>query len=154
MSHFQQSLELQALPSTIYAALTTIAGLRSWWTEETDGNPTVGGTIRFRFGSSHKAMRVECLESDREVHWLCTEAHIDPVERKDEWVGTRIAFHLTPLDGSRTRLDFEHIGLVPAFECYDLCCNGWRHFLGSLQQYVETGRGTPYEQCITAACAK
>ena len=47
------------------------------------------------------------------------------------------------LDG-KTRLDFEHIGLVPALECYDLCSNCWSYFLGSLQQLVETGRGTPW----------
>lgn len=31
------------------------------------------------------------------------------------------------------------------FECYDLCSDGWQYFLGSLQQLIETGRGTPYE---------
>jgi hypothetical protein len=39
---------------------------------------------------------------------------------------------------------------VPALECYDLCRNGWNHFLASLQQLVETGRGTPWvveQQC-------
>lgn len=47
-------------------------------------------------------------------------------------------------DGAgRTRADFEHIGLVPAFECYGICCEGWQYFLGSLQQLWETGEKTP-----------
>ena len=32
MSHYQQSLVLDAAPAAVYAALTTPAGLRGWWT--------------------------------------------------------------------------------------------------------------------------
>lgn len=99
-------------------------------------------------------MRIERLEPGREVHWLCTGAHIAAAQltRKDEWVGTRLIFRLTPDGEGCTRLEFEHIGLVPAFECYGLCSDGWRHYLGSLQRFVETGCGTPYE--LAAAGAK
>lgn len=147
MNHYQQSFIAKANPATVYAALTTPEGLSSWWTPECDVEAKVGGTIRVRFGGTRKAMRIESLEPEREVRWLCTEAHID-VDRlahKDEWVGTQLAFRLTPEANGHTRLDFEHRGLVPTFECYDLCSNGWRHFLGSLHQYVETGHGTPYK---------
>ncbi len=98
-------------------------------------------------------MSVERLEPEREVGWLCTRAYIaaSQVARKDEWVGTRVIFRLTPVDGGRTRLDFEHIGLVPAMECYDLCRDGWDYFLPSLQKYAETGRGTPFELPAAAA---
>lgn len=87
------------------------------------------------------------LVTGREVRWHCTGTHIAAakIAVKDEWVGTDLIFRLAPdaVDNEgRTRLDFEHIGLVPAFECYDLCSNGWQYFLGSLQQLVETGRGT------------
>ena len=34
---------------------------------------------------------------------------------------------------------------VPEFECWDICQDGWRHFLGSLKMLLESGRGTPYE---------
>jgi hypothetical protein len=33
---------------------------------------------------------------------------------------------------------------VPALSCYELCNNGWQYFMASLQQFAETGRGTPY----------
>jgi len=147
MDHYQQSFIAQAPPAALYAALTTPEGLRGWWTQECEVANAVGGTIHFRFGGTHKAMRIERLEPSREVRWLCTAAHIDldQLTHKDEWVGTQLVFHLTPDGQGQTRLDFEHLGLVPAFECYDLCSNGWRYFLGSLHQFVETGHGTPYE---------
>lgn len=153
MHHYQQSLVLDAAPAAVYAALTTPAGLRGWWTRDCDVSTEVGGTLRFRFGAHWKAMRIERLDPDREVRWECTTAHIDMAQfrRKDEWVGTQIVFRLSPLESGRTRLDFEHVGLVPAFECWDVCADGWRHYLGSLQQFIETGRGTPYEPAALAA---
>jgi hypothetical protein len=92
-------------------------------------------------------MRIERMEPDREVLWLCTVANIaaGQLASRDEWVGTQLVFRLAPDAEGRTRLDFEHIGLVPTLECYEMCNRGWRHFLASLQQYVGTGRGTPYE---------
>lgn len=153
MRHFHQSLVLDAPPAAVYATLTTPAGLRGWWTRDCDVTTEPGGTLHFRFGPHRKAMRIDRLDPDREVRWTCTEAHIDFAEftRKDEWVGTEIIFRLSPHGDGRTRLDFEHIGLVPAFECWEVCSAGWRHFLGSLQQYIETGRGSPFEPAATAA---
>lgn len=152
MNHYQQTLVIDADPGNVYAALTTEPGLRGWWTRDCDVATGVGATLRFRFGPNHKAMRIEALIPDREVRWLCIEAQIcGNFVRKDEWVGTRIVFRLTPAGTGRTRLDFEHIGLVPALECYEACDKGWRHFMQSLRQLVETGRGTPYEPAAVAA---
>jgi len=151
MKNYQHSLTIAATPAAVYAALTTIDGLRAWWTQDCEGTTEVNGIIHFRFGASHKEMRIERLEPGREVRWQCTRAHIaaDSITRKDEWVGTEPVFLISDAGPGhekqgRTRLDFEHIGLVPSFECYGLCYKGWQHFLGSLQQYLETGEGTPY----------
>jgi len=153
MSHYQQTLVLEANPPAVYAALTTPNGLRGWWTQDCDVATKVGDTVHFRFGRNHKDMRIERLEPGREVRWLCTGAYIAAAQltRRDEWVGTQLVFRLTPQGNGRTHLDFEHIGLVPAFECYGLCSSGWRHYLDSLQRFVETGRGTPYEPEAAAA---
>ncbi|MBM3114891.1 SRPBCC family protein [Jeongeupia naejangsanensis] len=148
MNDYNQSLVLAAMPADVYAALTTSAGLRGWWTVDSDADPadTVGSELRFRFGSHYMHMRIEQLTPSAEVHWYCTAAFtdVDAFTRKDEWVGTRIKFRLAATGDGQTRLDFVHLGLVPEFECYDLCQNGWQHFLTSLQQYVATGTGTPY----------
>jgi uncharacterized protein YndB with AHSA1/START domain len=153
MSHYHQSLTLEANPATVYAALTTPTGLRGWWTQDCDVATEVGSALHFRFGPHYKHMHIERLEPGREVRWLCTAAHIDigHFTRRDEWVGTQLVFRLTPIGAGRTQLDFEHIGLVPSFECYDLCKSGWQHFLASLQQYAQTGQGTPYERAAATA---
>lgn len=153
MNSYRQDLLIQARPSAVYKALTTATGLRSWWTQDCDVALTLGATHRFRFGPHHKDMRLEQLEPDRLVRWRCTDAWIDlpQLSRKDEWTGTEIVFHLEGGQDGPTRLVFEHRGLVPAFDCYTLCDEGWRHFLGSLQQYSETGRGTPHQLALSGA---
>lgn len=145
MNSYHHSLTVAATPAAVYAALTTEEGLRAWWTQDCEGATEVKGIIHFRFGSSCKDMRIERLEPGREVRWQCTRAHIaDAMTSKDEWVGTQPVFRMSDAGQGRTRLDFEHIGLVPSLQCYALCDKGWQHFLGSLQQYLETGKGTPY----------
>ncbi len=153
MNHYRQSLVLEANPGAVYAALTTAEGLRGWWTQDCDVAPREGGTIHLRFGRTRKDMRIERLVPGSEVCWLCTGAHIADarIVRKDEWLGTRLVFRLTPDGEGRTRLDFEHLGLVPTFECYALCRDAWQYFLGSLRQFVETGRGTPHQAAAAAA---
>jgi uncharacterized protein YndB with AHSA1/START domain len=146
MNNYQRSFTVAATPAAVFAAVGTIEGLRAWWTRECEGNAAVGGTIHFRFGATYKDMRVESAEPGREVRWLCTRAHIDmdAFKRKDEWVGTEMVFRISDAGQGRTRLDFEHIGLVPSFECFIVCQRGWQQFMGSLQQYLETGTGQPY----------
>lgn len=143
---FRRQLDIAASPDTVYAALTTAAGLRGWWTENCDVDTAVGGQLHFRFGQTRKTLRIDSLVPAREVIWTCTAAHIavDRLTDKGEWVGTRLVFRLTPRAGGGTHLDFTHEGLTPALACHDLCRDGWQHFLGSLQQLAETGRGTPW----------
>ncbi len=68
----------------------------------------------------------------------------EKLTRKDEWAGTEIVFRLSPQGVAGMRLDFEHIGLMPVLECYDMCASSWQYCLGSLRQFVETSRGTPF----------
>lgn len=147
MSHYQKSLDIAADAATVYAALTTGEGLRGWWSRDCDVATHVGGELQFRFGRNRKVMRIDRLDPPNEVRWSCTDCYMAAAHltHRDEWIGTQIVFRLTATGEQRTRLDFEHIGLVPAFECYDLCSNGWDYFLPSLQQFAQTGRGTPFE---------
>lgn len=146
MKSYQQSLSIKASPAAVYAALTTIQGLRAWWTQDCAGGVAVGDTLEFRFSECYKDMRIEKLQADSEVRWLCTRAHIvaESVNLADEWVGTQVVFHISDAGLGKTQLDLEHIGLLPSLQCYTLCQNGWQHFLASLQQYLETGTGTPF----------
>ncbi|MFZ6731556.1 SRPBCC family protein [Undibacterium sp. Ji42W] len=146
MKNYQQSLSIKASPAAVYTALTTIDGMRAWWTQDCEGGTSIGDTLKFRFSACYKDMRIEKLQPDNEVSWLCTRAYIvaESVSRTDEWVGTYIVFRISDAGMGGTQLDLEHIGLLPSLQCYALCQNGWQRFLASLQQFLETGTGTPF----------
>jgi uncharacterized protein YndB with AHSA1/START domain len=145
MRHYQRQIELAAPPTAVYAALATESGLRSWWTQTCDVAEQEGGRSTFRFGPHHKTMRIDRLDPGREVRWHCVDAHIEaPGLRPDSWVGTTIAFQLNPAGTGGTRLAFEHLGLTPEIDCWDLCRAGWDQFLASLQAQVERGQGSPF----------
>jgi uncharacterized protein YndB with AHSA1/START domain len=154
MTHYRRSLRLAAPVAAVYAAITTPAGLRAWWTQTCDVGLRAGDHSTFRFGPHRKTMEIETLLPNGEVRWRCTDALIQVAGMKpDEWVGTRIVFRLEPVDAATTMLHFEHVGLVPALECYGICEKGWDQFLGSLQQLVETGQGAPYQDADACQAA-
>jgi uncharacterized protein YndB with AHSA1/START domain len=134
-------IDLVATPPRVYEAIATSDGVRSWWTDGTFAEE-VGGVGRLSFGKGWTELRVERLVPDREVEWSCVGQHIEHFDPTDEWVGTRIRFHLTPLDtGRRTHLDFTHEGLA-GLGCEEMCTKGWDHYIRtSLRGLVEEGQG-------------
>jgi uncharacterized protein YndB with AHSA1/START domain len=146
MTHYRRSLVIAARPAAVYEALTTGPGLRGWWNTGCDGAFRSGGGIDLHFGPNHKRLRVEAMQPFSEVQWLCTHSHmlVGAEFAHEEWTGTRMIFRLSRLDGGRTQLDFEHLGLTPALACFELCNEGWDYYLASLGAYAKTGQGTPF----------
>ncbi len=148
MTHYKSKTLILSPASTVYEALTTQRGIRNWWTETAEVGTQVGDTIVVNFGSTFKRMKIDKLRTCEEVCWSVTDARLDVpgLSRSDEWIGTRIQFLLMPLEGNSTTLQLEHFGLTPSIECFDLCSQGWAHFIQSLKDYCETGRGTPFKE--------
>lgn len=134
-------IDLAAAPRQVYEAIATADGVRSWWTDGTLAEE-VGGSGRLEFGAGWTELRVEKLVPDREVEWSCIAQHIEHFDPTDEWVGTRIHFRLSPLEGgTRTHLEFAHEGLA-GLGCEEMCTKGWGHYIGtSLRGLVERGEG-------------
>ncbi len=69
-----------------------------------------------------------------------------PVEKSNEknpMIRVQVAYRSR--SPSSTLLHFEHEGLTPQLECYQICEDGWGHFLKtSLNKLVETGKGEPF----------
>ena len=130
---------IDSTPDHVMQALTTLDGLAGWWTSDVSGLPTVDGEIRFGFGEEHyTVMHVNGVDPDAVV-WTCMLHSKFP-----EWSGTAIAFQLAPEGAGRTRLSFEHRGLTPTCDCYDMCSNGWDHYLASLARLASEGLGNPW----------
>jgi len=147
MKNYQCDVEIAAPAAKVFAAITTEDGLKGWWTTSCESGTGVGSRATFRFGNTHNVMLTEKLTPNLEVVWKCLEQHHEAaeLERKDEWAGTKVKFKLESRSLSSTVLHFEHDGLTPELECYQICDQGWGHFLKtSLKKLVETGKGEPF----------
>ena len=123
----------------VLAALTTLDGLAGWWTPTVTGDPTPGGEITFTFGDETAVMRVERVDAQNAVVWTCLSSSAVP-----EWSGTTIHFDLVERGSDATSMEFRHVGLVPAFECFSRCELGWGHFLPSLAALASGEGGSPW----------
>ena len=75
--------------------------------------------------------------------WRVLDNYFDFTEDKTEWIGTDLVFELSPKNG-QTEIRFTHRGLVPAYECFDICSNAWGTYINSsLRKLITTGKGQP-----------
>lgn len=146
MPDYESTTPISSSPQTVYEALTSEVGIRSWWTESSEVGTKVGEQILVTFGNTHKIMEIQVLRPIEEVRWHVIDAKLDVpgLTRTDEWVGTTIKLVIVPLSNSTTELRLQHIGLTPAIECYKICSAGWNQFIQSLKNYCETGKGSPF----------
>jgi uncharacterized protein YndB with AHSA1/START domain len=146
---FTRNVEFNASPSKVFDAVTTLEGLRGWWTPFVEGKPSEGGDIRFEFDglSQHIIMHVDEATPEATVKWTCRIHSALP-----EWKDTRVIWHLRKRGPDRCALRLEHIGLLPTLECYDHCEVGWDHFIASVGAYVECGAGMPYRSTGSGTC--
>lgn len=131
---------IKAPAAEVYRAVATVEGVAGWWTEETTGDASVGGTINVCFrddGVEKGRMDLEVLElsPSKEVRWRVTEG-------PPEWLGTDVTFSLSQQD-EYTVLLFGHRNWREAVEFMAHCSTKWATFLLSLRALVETGRGSP-----------
>ena len=130
-----------APPRQVYDALSTIDGLAAWWTADTAGDATPGGTIRFRFGDvGGFDMKVIDQRPDEQVVWEVTDG-------PQEWIATRISFDLKQ-DGDYTIVLFKHAGWREPGEFMSHCSTKWATFLMSLKELGDTGTGAPHPQDV------
>ncbi len=134
---FRRTITFTAGPETVLEALRTTAGIDGWW-GSTIGSPGEGGTFEVGFGSDRLIVMEAAAVDARRVEWKVERAPHTP-----EWDGTTIVFELEPV-GAGTELRFRHHGLTPQLECFDMCHEGWTHYLASLVDYVDDGAGHPY----------
>ena len=125
---------INAVQENIFKALSSVEGLKNWWTVKTEGNTDLLGELQFDFGDFiGPKMRITALTKNDFVEWTC-------VESKQGWLGHKFTFRLHPNKG-KTRIQFEHAGWSAQDQFFGECSFSWGRYLESLRQYCQTGQG-------------
>ncbi|KOX18808.1 ATPase [Saccharothrix sp. NRRL B-16348] len=139
---FSTTISTDRTPQEAFAA---VVDPRGWWSEHIDGaTAEVGDQFTYYYMNDHRCT-VELTEvvPGRRVVWRVLDNFFSFTADRTEWTGTDIVFDIseTP-EGSRLR--FTHVGLVPEYECFDLCTKSWGFYVAvSLRELITTGKGRP-----------
>lgn len=129
-------------PETVFAA---IKNFRAWWSEEIEGNTDqLNDSFFYHHQDAHlcKIKLIEMIPNEKLVY-LVLDNEFNFIKDKTEWVNTRLIFDISTENGN-TRVRFTHEGLVPEYECYNICKDAWTSYIqGSLQSWITTGKGKP-----------
>jgi hypothetical protein len=134
-----------SVDQTPQEAFAAIKNVRGWWSEEIEGSTgKLGDEFIYHYQDVHtcRIKLVELVPSQR-VAWLVVDNYFNFIEDKSEWKGTKIIFEVSR-NGDKTEIRFTHEGLVPEYECFNVCSNAWGAYInGSLPSLIATGKGNP-----------
>lgn len=140
--HFTTTFVVQRTAQDVFEAITNVRG---WWSQDIVGVPDqVGAEFDYHYKDVHRCRnRVTDFVPGRKFAWLVVDNYFNFVQDQDEWTGTRVVFEISEKDDGAV-VHFTHVGLVPHYECYDVCSNAWLGYIGgSLQKLINTGQGQP-----------
>lgn len=141
-SDFNTILLADQTPAEVFNAINNVRG---WWSENIEGGTTrLNDEFTYQFKDVHKCtMKLIEVIPDKKVVWLVLDNYFNFTEDKTEWTGTKIEFEISEKE-NKTQLHFTHRGLVPAYECYNICFDAWTHYINnSLRNLITTGKGQP-----------
>jgi hypothetical protein len=139
---FTSSILVDQNPATTFNA---IKNFRAWWSEEIEGTTDqLNETFFYHYKDVHLCKLIlRKLISDKKLVYEVVDNQFSFTKDKTEWVGTKLIFDISK-EGDKTKVTFTHEGLVPEYECYDVCNDAWTSYIqGSLQSLITTGKGKP-----------
>jgi hypothetical protein len=140
--NFTTTFTVEESPDEVFDAINNVRG---WWSENIEGRTDqLGGEWTYRYADVHNCkMKLTELIPGKKVVWLVLDNYFDFTKDKTEWKGTKVIFEIAK-KGGKTEVHFTHAGLVPEYECFDVCSDAWSSYVnGSLRSLISTGKGIP-----------
>jgi len=140
--NFSSAFLVDQSPEEAFAAIKNVRG---WWSGQIEGaTGALDAEFTYRYQDVHYSkQRITEFFPNKKVVWRVLDAYLNFTEDPNEWTGTAVTFEVSQ-QGEQTEVIFTHLGLVPAFECYDKCSSAWSFYISnSLRRLITTGQGEP-----------
>ena len=141
-SNFTTTLLVDKTPEEVFNAVNNVRG---WWSQEIEGDTDrLNADFIYHYKDVHiSKMKITEFVPGKRITWLVMENYFNFTNDKNEWKGNKIIFEIAQ-KGDKTELQFTQEGLVPAYECYDVCHDAWTNYIQkSLRSLITTGKGQP-----------
>jgi len=126
-------------------AFDAINNVRGWWSENIEGSTDkLQGEFDYHYQEVHRCkIKVIELIPGQRVVWLVKDNYFNFIDDQREWKGTTMIFEIAKKD-AQTEIRFTHQGLVPDYECYEVCNEAWTYYINSsLRSLIASGKGGP-----------
>lgn len=126
-------------------AFNAINNPRGWWSEDIEGNTEkLNDEFTYQYEDVHYAqIKLTEVVPNEKVVWFVKYNYFKFTKDRSEWTGTKVVFEISKKD-NKTLIRFTHVGLVPEFECFQICQNAWTQYVQeSLYNLITTGKGMP-----------
>ena len=137
---FTTTILVEQSPAEVFKAVNNP---RAWWSKDIEGSTDkLNDEWKYHFGDNHRSkMKTIEMIPNKKVVWLVEENYFKFTKDPEEWTGNKITFDISK-QGNKTQLVFTQIGLVPSYECYNVCRDAWTGFIQkSLHSLITTGKG-------------
>jgi len=142
---FTTTLSVEQSPEKVFNAITNVRG---WWSEEIEGaTDKLGAEFIYHYEDVHRCkMKITEFVPGERIVWLVLDNYFNFAEDKTEWKDTQVIFEVSQ-KGDKSEIRFTHLGLVPEYECFNVCSNAWGSYInGSLRSLITTGKGKPNQK--------
>ena len=130
---------------SVEQAFAAIVDPRRWWSENIEGDTTSQCAVfYYHYRDVHRAtFKITELVPGKKVVWHVLHNDFNFVKDRTEWTGTELVFEIGKR-GDQTEVRFTHVGLVPEYECHDVCTDAWGTYIKhSLFDLITKGAGDP-----------
>lgn len=150
--NYTTSFTVDQTPQEVFEAINNVRG---WWSQAIEGDTDkLGSVFYYHYQDVHRAtFKITEFVPGKKVVWHVLQNYFNFVQDKTEWTDTDVVFEIAEQD-DKTELHFTHVGLAPAYECYDVCSNAWGSYITrSLRDLITTGKGhpNPIEEIVNQA---
>lgn len=142
VSNFTTAILVDQSPEEAFQAINNVRG---WWSEEIEGSSEkLNDEFKYHYQDVHRAhMKLIEVVPSQKVVWQVLDNYFSFTEDETEWTGTKVIFEIRPVN-HQTEVRLTHEGLVPEYECYETCREGWTNYIQkSLYALITTGKGHP-----------
>ena len=139
---FTTTILVDNTPEEVFNAINNVRG---WWSEEIEGaTDKLNSEFDYHYEDVHSCkIKIIELVPNKKIVWSVLDNYFKFTKDKSEWKGTKIIFDIAKKD-NKTEMRFTHEGLVPTYECYEICKDAWTGYIQkSLRNMITSGIGQP-----------
>ena len=130
MADSLHQIEIHTDAHTLYQAINSDSGIKSWWTPLCHMAQKEGDNCRISYESLRLILFAQKLLPQKRAFWVCLDGPQD-------WLGTELWWEIEQLGPKLCRLDFKHMNWQRDDGLFPQANSMWGNLLNKLKDYCE-----------------